>query len=101
MTEDQIAEIAEALGRLMAQGKGPHPRPHEICLRVGLMMTPTGQEPKRVLADVVSSDEVVAAAMIDRLVHHAEDLTLASDSFRTRARRELLTKNRDKWTNPT
>jgi DNA replication protein DnaC len=44
----------------------------------------------------VFGDEVVAAAMIDRLVHHAEVLTLAGDSYRTRARRELLTKNRDK-----
>ena len=28
--------------------------------------------------------------MIDRLVHHAEVLTLTGDSYRTRARRELL-----------
>jgi DNA replication protein DnaC len=28
--------------------------------------------------------------MIDRLVHHAEVLTLAGDSYRTRTRRELL-----------
>src|SRR3954451_15488521 len=41
------------------------------------------------------SDDVVAAAMIDRLVHHAEVLTLSGDSYRTRARRELLTKDRD------
>ena len=40
------------------------------------------------------SDDVVAAAMIDRLVHHAEVLTLTGDSYRTRARRELLTKDR-------
>jgi DNA replication protein DnaC len=44
----------------------------------------------------VFGDEVVAAAMIDRLVHHAEVLTLAGDSYRTRARRELLTKDRNK-----
>ena len=44
----------------------------------------------------VFGDEVGAAAMIDRLVHHAEVLTLAGDSYRTRARRELLAKNRDK-----
>lgn len=44
----------------------------------------------------VFGDEVVAAAMIDRLVHHAEVLTLAGESYRTRARRELLAKNRDK-----
>ena len=31
--------------------------------------------------------------MIDRLVHHAEVLTLTGDSYRTRQRRELLTKN--------
>jgi len=34
--------------------------------------------------------DVVAAAMIDRLVHHAEVLTLTGDSYRTRQRRELL-----------
>src|SRR3954451_17473087 len=39
---------------------------------------------------------VVPAAMIDRLVHHAEVLTLAGASYRTRARRELLAKDRDK-----
>jgi DNA replication protein DnaC len=39
------------------------------------------------------SDDVVAAAMIDRLVHHAEVLTLTGDSYRTRQRRELLAKN--------
>ncbi len=44
----------------------------------------------------VFGDEVVAAAMIDRLVHHAEVLTLAGESYRTRARRELLAKDRDK-----
>src|SRR3954454_3973497 len=43
----------------------------------------------------VFSDEIVAAAMIDRLVHHAEVLTLSGDSYRTRARRELLAKDRD------
>src|SRR6187200_3752514 len=40
----------------------------------------------------VFGDEIVAAAMIDRLVHHAEVLTLSGDSYRTRARRELLAK---------
>jgi DNA replication protein DnaC len=38
------------------------------------------------------SEDVVAAAMIDRLVHHAEVLTLTGDSCRTRARGELLVK---------
>jgi hypothetical protein len=37
---------------------------------------------------------MVAAAMIDRLLHHAEVLTLTGGSYRTRARRELLAKNR-------
>lgn len=36
------------------------------------------------------ADDVIAAAMIDRLVHHAEVLTLTGDSYRTRARRALL-----------
>jgi DNA replication protein DnaC len=40
------------------------------------------------------SDDIVAAAMIDRLVHHAEVLTLNGDSYRTRARRQLLAKDR-------
>ena len=40
------------------------------------------------------SDDVVAAAMIDRLVHHAEVLTLTGDSYRTRQRRELLKEDR-------
>ncbi|TNM61941.1 AAA family ATPase [Streptomyces sp. NP160] len=38
----------------------------------------------------VFGDDVVAAAMIDRLVHHAEVVTLSGASWRTRARRELL-----------
>lgn len=38
------------------------------------------------------SDDVVAAAMIDRLVHHAEVLTLTGDSHRTRQRCQLLAK---------
>lgn len=36
------------------------------------------------------NDDVIAAAMIDRLVHHAEVLTLDGDSYRTRQRRALL-----------
>jgi hypothetical protein len=36
-----------------------------------------------------------ADAMIDRLVSHAEVLTLAGESYSTRARRELLAKDRD------
>lgn len=38
----------------------------------------------------IFADDIVASAMIDRLVHHAEVLTLAGDSYRTRARRERL-----------
>ncbi|MGH3932653.1 MAG: IS21-like element helper ATPase IstB [Pseudonocardiaceae bacterium] len=39
------------------------------------------------------SDDIVAAAMIDRLVHHAEVRTLTGDTYRTRQRRELLAKD--------
>lgn len=39
----------------------------------------------------IFSDDTVAAAMIDRLIHHAEVLTLDGDSYRTRTRRELTT----------
>lgn len=38
----------------------------------------------------ISGDDIVASAMIDRLVHHAEVLSLSGDSYHTRARRELL-----------
>jgi DNA replication protein DnaC len=41
------------------------------------------------------SDDIVAAAMIDRLVHHAEVLTLTGDSYRTRQRRDLLNNDDD------
>lgn len=41
----------------------------------------------------IFGDDVVAAAMIDRLVHHAEVLTLTGDSYRTRNRRELIAKD--------
>ncbi|BCK55737.1 hypothetical protein NWFMUON74_35090 [Nocardia wallacei] len=40
-----------------------------------------------------SGSNVVAAAMIDRLAHHAEVRTLAGDSYRTRRRRALLAKD--------
>lgn len=35
-------------------------------------------------------DDVVAAAMIDRLVHHSEVLTLSGDSYRTHGRRDPI-----------
>ena len=38
----------------------------------------------------IFSNDIVAAAMIDRLVHHAEVVTLDGDSYRTRSRREML-----------
>ncbi|WP_323055996.1 ATP-binding protein [Lentzea sp. NEAU-D7] len=44
-----------------------------------------------------SSNDVVAAAMIDRLIHHAEVFTLTDDSYRTRQRRNL---SRDQHQNP-
>jgi DNA replication protein DnaC len=40
----------------------------------------------------IFSDDIVAAAMIDRLVHRGEVITLTADSYRTRSRRELLTR---------
>ena len=42
------------------------------------------------------SDDVIAAAMIDRLVHHAEVLSLDGDSYRTRTRRDILATNQHK-----
>ncbi|WP_205709586.1 IS21-like element helper ATPase IstB [Kineococcus siccus] len=41
----------------------------------------------------VFGDDVVAAALIDRLVHHAEVITLGGESYRTRARRDLLARD--------
>ncbi|HEY4558786.1 MAG TPA: IS21-like element helper ATPase IstB [Enteractinococcus sp.] len=38
----------------------------------------------------IFTDDVVAAAMIDRLVHHTEVLSLDGDSYPTRTRRELI-----------
>lgn len=38
----------------------------------------------------VFGDDVVASAMIDRLVHHAEVLSLAGDSYRVKNRQDLL-----------
>lgn len=38
----------------------------------------------------IFADDTIAAAMIDRLVHHAEVLTLDGESYRTRTRRELI-----------
>lgn len=42
-----------------------------------------------------SATKASTAAMIDRLVHRAAALTLAGGSHRTRARRELLTKDHE------
>jgi len=38
----------------------------------------------------VFGDDVVASVMIDRLVHHAEVLSLMGDSYRVKNRQELL-----------
>ncbi|AAT88523.1 AAA family ATPase [Leifsonia xyli subsp. xyli] len=38
----------------------------------------------------IFGDDVVASAMIDRLVHHSEVLTLNGDSYRTHGRRDLI-----------
>ncbi|WP_276615334.1 IS21-like element helper ATPase IstB [Gordonia sp. ABSL49_1] len=39
----------------------------------------------------IFADEIVAAALIDRLVHHAEVITINGDSYRTKSRRDLVT----------
>lgn len=41
----------------------------------------------------VFGDDVIAGAMIDRLVHHAEVLSLKGDSYRTKSRRKTSTTN--------
>ena len=41
----------------------------------------------------VFADEIVAAALIDRLVHHAEVITITGDSYRTKNRRDLAKHN--------
>lgn len=38
----------------------------------------------------VFADDIGAAALIDRLVHHAEVITITGDSFRTKTRRDLI-----------
>ncbi len=40
----------------------------------------------------IFGDEVIAGAMIDRLVHHAEVISLKGDSYRTKSRRKTSTK---------
>ena len=39
----------------------------------------------------VFGDDTIAAAMIDRLIHHAEVINLDGESYRTRTRKQLLT----------
>jgi hypothetical protein len=47
----------------------------------------TARRPKSgTRASAVFGDDVVAAAMIDRLVHHAEVIALKGDSYRLRNR---------------
>lgn len=41
----------------------------------------------------VFGDDVVASAMIDRLVHHAEVLSLTGDSYRVKNRQDLINTN--------
>ncbi|MFB9637715.1 ATP-binding protein [Streptomyces spiralis] len=65
---------------LPGQGGGPGPRPWSIRREA---VHPSLES---------FSHDAVAAAMIDRLVHHAEVLALTGDSYRTRRRRELLAK---------
>ncbi|MGW4652646.1 ATP-binding protein [Kitasatospora sp. NPDC004289] len=63
---------------------------HRLTLRQGCVLV-TSNLPFGRWGETFS-DAVVAAAMIDRLVHHAEVRTLTGDSYRTRRRRELLAK---------
>lgn len=39
----------------------------------------------------IFADDIVAAAMIDRLVHHSDVLTLGGQSYRTKTRNDLMT----------
>jgi len=41
----------------------------------------------------IFSDDTIAAAMIDTLVHHAEVISLKGDSYRMRARKNLTNNN--------
>jgi len=43
----------------------------------------------------IFGDDVIARAMIDRLVHHAEVTPLKGDSYRTKARRKTSTTKRE------
>jgi hypothetical protein len=70
--------------------------PHERCQRLenyGLARTteralllaligPRERVPRAVAWGEIFGDDIVAAAMIDRLIHHAEILNLKGDSYR-------------------
>ncbi len=53
------------------------------CERASLIMT--SNKPFSAWGEVFG-DEVVATAMIDRLIHHAEILSLKGDSYRLRGK---------------
>jgi len=91
-----ITRLAEAhqAGRLAAELKKIRRYKLIIIDEVGYI--PFDQDAANLFFQLIASryevGSVVAAAMIDRLVHHAEVLTLTGDSCRTRQRREFLAK---------
>lgn len=90
------AEVARtSAAGVFGYGQQVCQRPHVVVRNTPTYVGRASPGSRRECGEVFG-DEVVAAAMIDRLVHHAEVLTLAGESYRTRARRELLAKDRDK-----
>ena len=79
-----------------ARSRGPVLPTHPQPLRRHLLIVTSNKPFGRWGEDV--GDEVVAAAMIDRLVHHAEVISLKGDSYRLKHRdlgRVTPTKNED------
>jgi hypothetical protein len=71
---------------LLRRGSEPSPLPIPdaaalAAVNLAAVATLDGQ-----LAGLPTTDEVVAAAMIDRLVHHAEVVSLRGDSYRLKDR---------------
>jgi hypothetical protein len=80
--ETTVGQIGEVLWRGFAVGHGVADQVERAELEAGFGMH--GQEPCGVGG--LLADETVAAAMIDRLVHHAEVHSLKGDSYRMRGR---------------
>jgi hypothetical protein len=78
----------EGLARAGAQAQASHVRRNaaEVSSRYErASLIVTSNKPFSAWGEIFG-DEVVAAAMIDRLVHHAEILSLKGDSYRLRDR---------------